>query len=219
MRSSIAVLVALLSTSMLAPAQQLDSNSITVSASRSLASAQPDQIVFTVLVNAPPSVGLTEVLAAVQSLGVTAANFASVNTNQASIILNPLPPNQLPVLGTVIEWSFNLTVPVAKVKETVTALTNTQKSIGQNNSGLTLSFRVQTTQLSAQALQSQPCSVPDLLTDARAQAQKLADAAGLNLGAVLAVSGATLNNGAATVSIYSLPQVCAITVKYAASRY
>lgn len=218
MRRCVLILAAPILWCMTAPGQQLDSNSITVSANRNLGNVQPDQVLFGVYVNAAPTVGFADVLAAVQSLGVAAANFSSVNTNQFSIITG-VPPNQPNVTPTV-EWGFNLPVPLSKLKDTVTALTNAQKSIGQNNSGLTLSFRVQTTQVSPQLQQAQTCSIPDLFTDARAQAQKLADAAGLNLGPILAVSGTTANNvAAAVIGLYSIPQVCSLTVKFAASRY
>jgi len=206
---------------------QLDSNSITVSASRNSA-LQPDQVVFGVYVDSGLNVGLTEILAAVQSVGLTQANFSGVSTTQSPIVLTP----NMPIVAPMLEWAFALPVPIANLKNTVTALTNLQGSIGQNNSGLTLSFQVQGTQVSPQLQQSQTCSIPDLLTDARAQAQKLATAAGVILGDVLAMSSAaTANIGGVTtgyiaISRYGttsssslLPALCSLTVKFGMSKY
>src|SRR5579863_4641627 len=56
---------------------QLDSNSITVSASRST-SLQPDLAVFAVTVQSGLSTSLADVIAALQGSGITQANFAGV---------------------------------------------------------------------------------------------------------------------------------------------
>ena len=60
---------------------QLDSNSITVTASRN-ASLQPDQAVFAVSVQSGISASLDDVLAALQGSGITAANLSSVSSVQ-----------------------------------------------------------------------------------------------------------------------------------------
>src|SRR5690349_23190828 len=68
---------------------QLDSNSVTVSASR-IVNLQPDQAVFAVNVDTPMDVPLNDVVAALQSAGITLSNFAGVRTQGA--ILTPFPP-------------------------------------------------------------------------------------------------------------------------------
>jgi hypothetical protein len=161
---------------------QLDSNSITVSSSRNT-NLQPDQVVFSVYVDTTPDVGLDGVLDALQPAGVTTANFASVAT--AYVPTGSLAP-RFP-----LEWSFALPVPFAKMKETTAMLSNLQQTVIQTNSSLIILFSVQGTQIAPQTQQSQSCVLTDVLSDAKAQAQKLADAAGLALGGILALSGST----------------------------
>ena len=58
---------------------QILPNSITVTASNNV-NLQPDQAIFSVTVQSDLSVGLDDVVAAVQSAGITAANLAGVST-------------------------------------------------------------------------------------------------------------------------------------------
>src|ERR1039457_5310745 len=61
-------------------AQQVDSNSITVSSSKPTANVTPDQVVFAITVSTPLNTNLSDVLPAVQSAGLTSANFSNVFT-------------------------------------------------------------------------------------------------------------------------------------------
>lgn len=164
---------------------QLDSNSLTVSATRS-ASLQADQAVFGIYVESDSTAGLNDVVAAVQGAGLTLANFLSVSSPQL-IYAPPAGPQPQPRL----QWTFGLPVPIAKTKDTVATLTTLQQSLAQDNAGMRLTFSVQGTQVSLPLQQSQSCSMADLITDARGQAQKLAAAAGLTLGSILAMSSNT----------------------------
>jgi hypothetical protein len=211
---------------------QLDSNSITVSASRN-ASLQADQVVFAVSINTDLTAGLGEVLAAVEPAGLTQANFVGVSSPQASFIFEPTPgegPLPQPLPQQRLQWVFGAPVPIAKTKDMVSALTNLQRSLAQVPNGPRLSFSVQGTQVSPQLQQSQTCAVSDLISDARTQAQKLASAAGLNLGSVLALASATATTSlgpgvylgvpvGALISAgpFGLPLAapCSITVKFA----
>ncbi|MGI8746075.1 MAG: hypothetical protein ACR2NN_26535 [Bryobacteraceae bacterium] len=193
--------------------QQLDSNSVTVTASRST-NLPSDEAVFAVYVNSDYKAGLSDVLAALQGSGITAANFSGVNAAQTF-----QPPSGTP-LQPMLEWAFRLPVALSKIKDTVAALTALQQSVMQKNNGLTVSFTVQGTQVSTQLQQSQPCAVSDLLSDARVKAQKLADAAGLSVGTVLAMSSQTTStapNGVA--ASFPFPPICALTVKFALGRF
>jgi uncharacterized protein YggE len=116
------------------------------------------------------------------------------------------------------------------MKATVTALTNLQQSIMQANSGFTLSFSVQGAQISTSLLQSQACNIAGLIADATAQAQKLASAAALSLGSILAMSTSTsiqVANNSVPVAIpggfvsspLTVPQGCALTVKFSVTRF
>ncbi len=206
---------------------QLDSNSVTVSATRSNTNVQPDQAILAVFVTTPLTASYNDVLAAVAPAGITGANFSGVGNSQGFIITTGNPSQQPP--EPMLEWDFALPVPIAKIKDTAATLANLQKSIAQQKNGVALTFSVQGTQVSQALQQSQPCSIPDLLADARAQAQKLADAAGQSLGPILAMSSATSGNiGLPTVSVsrlgltsssFSIPFICSLTVKFGLTRY
>jgi hypothetical protein len=207
---------------------QLDSNSITVSASRGT-TIQADQVVFAITVSSSLDVNLTDVVAAVQSAGLTLSNFQSVSTAPVYQILpTGTPQPGMPPPG--LQWVFALPVPISKLKDTTATLTTLQQSIAKNNNGMTMSFSVAGTQVSVPLQQSQTCSLPDLLSDARAQAQKMAEAANMTLGAILAMSGsiATVQPGSGVPitaylgsfsfsSLLTSPtaQPCFITVKFA----
>ena len=207
---------------------QLDSNSVTVTASRSGSNPQPDQIFFGIFVDTGFDSSFTDVVALLQSAGITAANFSNVSTVQIypQVVtgMNRSPADLQP--RPMLEWAFGLPVPMARMKDTVSQLNTLQQSIAKNG-GAMMSFQVQGTQVSPQLQQSQSCSVSDLLTDARAQAQKLADASAMNLGVILAMSSvapnaasspsAVISRYSSTGSYYSTP--CSLTVKFAVSRY
>lgn len=193
---------------------QLDSNSVTVTASRS-GNLQPDQVVFRVFVSSGVDATVDDIVAALQASGIGIANFTGVSTLQVQYV------NGQPT-GQTLQWAFGLPVPFAKMKETVAMLTGLQASILKKNTGLTLTFNVQGTQVSQQLQQSQTCSNPDLLADARAQAQKLADAAGLIVGTILSLSSSTSTTASAGNIVsdnYYFSPFCSITVKFALGRF
>jgi hypothetical protein len=204
---------------------QLDSNSVTVSATRSMAQ-QPDQVLFAVNVQSGLNTGLDDVVAALQGSGITAANFSGVSMGPNVIFVGVGPQPVPPIMAPAMQWIFSLPAPLAKIKDTIATLTVLQQSIAKQNTGLTLSFSVQGTQVSAQSQQSFVCPIPDLLADATTQAQKLASAAGLNLGGVLAMSNGTSvpSVSASVTGVLSfappvLPSICSMTVKFALLRY
>lgn len=204
---------------------QMDSNSITVTASNN-ATLQPDQAIFSVSVQSPLTSGLDDVLAALQGSGITAANLSGVSTNN-QFGAPVLPGGQVP--APTLVWSFNLPAPLTNTKTTVSTLTTLQQNIAKANNGLTMSFSIVGTQVSQQLAQSQTCSLPSLITSATAQAQGLAAAGGLTLGAIIALSSSTSNvvsNSSYVESgpyistvINSAPAPCAVTVKFSVTRY
>ena len=175
---------------------QLDSNSITVTASRTSASARPDQALFSVVVTSSVDASLDDVIALLPGTGISAANLQALD--ESPIYSGSSGP---PI--ETLNWRFSFNAPLAKNKDTITMLTNLQATIAKNNNGVTMSFSIQGTQ---STLQPQTCSLSDLLTDARTQAQKLADGAGGSVGNILAMSSPT---GA----------VCFLTVRFALLRY
>src|ERR1700730_7421267 len=76
---------------------QLDSNSVTVTATRSM-TQQPDQVLFGVTVQSGLNTSLDDVVAALQGSGITSANFSGVSTPPLIFAsLTPTPqPNVIP---------------------------------------------------------------------------------------------------------------------------
>jgi uncharacterized protein YggE len=185
---------------------QLTPHTITISATSSTY-LQPDSVVFGLSVTAGPATTLDQIVASLSSLGVTSSSLTSVNNTSD-------PPN--------LQWNFNLAEPLASLTATIGTLTKLEQTITQNNSGLTLSFSVEGTQVSQQLQQSQTCSNANLIADATAQAQQLATAAGLTLGPVLQLSNAGLTYGVLALPTlveivannYVPPVSCSLTVQF-----
>jgi hypothetical protein len=168
--------------------QPLDSYSLTITASRSVVRT-PDQAVFQVTVISSLDIGLDEVVAALQGTGITNDNLLSVGTEGAfDVALGNNPA--------AWRWVFTLPVTLSKMSDTLASLIVLQRTIARRKVGLSIDFGVDRAQVSPQFQAAHPCSITDLMTDARAQAKQLADAAGFIVGKVLAVS----DGGAATIS-------------------
>ncbi|HLI86910.1 MAG TPA: SIMPL domain-containing protein [Bryobacteraceae bacterium] len=150
---------------------QLTNNTVTATASQS-ASNTPDQAVISLTVFSGAGATLEQIVNALSGVGVTAANLSSVYGS-----------------NTKPQWNFQLIAPLAQLESTTAALFSLQKTISQNNSGLSLSFYVSGTQFSGQAPAN--CNFAALLAQARTQAQQIAGAAGLQTGAVTALSAST----------------------------
>jgi hypothetical protein len=150
---------------------QLDSNTMAVTAARSIAPS-PDRILFAVSVTSGLSATLDQIVAALPGTGIAAADLYSV---VASTQVTP----------PTVTWSLSTTVPLANIQTTIARFNALASSIGQNQSGLALIFSVQAAQSSPASL---TCPVATLIADARAQAQKLADAAHANLGPIVGVA-------------------------------
>ena len=174
---------------------QLDYTTITVSASRTTTVA-PDQIVFAVTLTTPLSVGIDQAVAAVSSLGFTAADL-----NGTGLAYDDSRSPQ------GVQWNFTLAVPFAKMKSTVTAVSSLQGAIAQKRNGQSLTFSVVGSRVSPEAQATRPCSMADLVSDARTRAQSLASAAGVSVGPILEVTPAT--SGSATG--YAIPAVLTLT--------
>ena len=90
MQRTFAVFAFLLSASL--AFAQLDSNSITVTASRATV-LQPDQVIFVVNVTSGLDTSLDNVIAALSGTGITVANFTGINSGYAGVLLPyPVPP-------------------------------------------------------------------------------------------------------------------------------
>jgi len=205
---------------------QQDSNSLTITASTSMA-IEPDQALFQLTVTSSLTTGLDQIVAALQSVGITAANLSSVYSTEVLNLNAPSP--------TGLQWTFVLPVPLSKTNSTTVSLAALQQTISQNNSGLILTFNLAGTQVSQQLQQSQQCPISNLLADATAQAQALASATGLAVGPVVALAqGNTATAQPSNVQAFIVPNgislgvlsssltsapACSLTVKFTLLRY
>jgi hypothetical protein len=214
MRKSFLILALLVCASVISA--QTDSNSVTVTASRST-TFQADQALFGINVTSSLNTSLDDVLAALQGSGITIANFSGLYNSQFYYPVSPPDPTLPPPM---LQWSFGLVAPLSKIKDTIGSLTSLQQNVAKKNSGLSLTFQIQGSQASAAAQQSQTCSLSDLIADARAKAQKMVDAAGLGVGVVLAMSSTT-NVASSAIQFYPGPFAapCSLTVKFALQRF
>jgi hypothetical protein len=198
---------------------QTDANSITVVASRSTTTLQapPDQTQFNVSVISGINASLDDVLGVLRGLGITAANLSSLSSSPYYVNATPNDPQAS------LQWSFTLSVPLSKLKDTISTLTTLQQSVAKKNNGFIVTFYLQGTQVSQQTPQPQTCALTDLIADARAQAQKLADAAGLGVGVILAMSSTTVTapSSISYVGVLGATSLspCSLTVKFALQRF
>ncbi len=169
---------------------QLDSNTVTVTASSSV-TLSPDQIVFSVGITAPLNDTLDDVTSAFAGSGITIAEFSDVYLNYSN-------PN---IPASILTWDFTVPVPLSQMQTEVSALTALQNAIAQLNNGMSLQFTAQETQVSTQLQQSQTCSVPTLIATATSQAQSLAAAAGLRLGNIVKMSSLTSSTPVCTMTV------------------
>jgi len=193
---------------------QLPSNTVTIIATRSV-TVQPDQVVFGLIAGSGETTNLDQIVAALSSLGITSSNLSGTDNNNAPLL----------------DWDFSFTAPVSNLAATVNSLISLQKTIAQNNSGLTLAFTVNGLQVSQQLQQSQlaqTCTDANLISDATAQAQKLAAAANVTLGRIVQLSNEPLQPefavaqlvvparlGAVLTSVPPLlPSTCSLSVQF-----
>jgi uncharacterized protein YggE len=148
---------------------QLEDDSLTVTATRTT-SLQPDQATVSIYLSAPAGGSLDDAVVALQGSGVAASDLASVNSYTGD--------NSL-------EWVFNRTVSFFQLKTTLAALDSIQSALAQK-----VSYFVQGS-VSPEAQQAPAlCPLPAMVADARAQAQRVADAAGVRVGPVVSLSQA-----------------------------
>jgi hypothetical protein len=167
-------------------------NSVTVNASQ--AAGQPDLVVFSVTVTSEFDATLEDVVNSVSGLGITAANLTGLGVPNPAYTLFATLPRQGPPQE---QWTFQLVVPFAQMKSTTAALVALQKSI--SSTGLSLGWTVTGTQTSTAA---STCNLSNLAALASAQAQQIATAASVKLGAISSLSIST--SGCSLTASYAL---------------
>lgn len=158
---------------LLAPAlllAQIEPGTLTITASQQV-NPQPDQAVFDVYVSAPVTKGLNDILAELPGTGITAADLYYVSTPSAGYFT----------------WSFEVDVPLSNIQATVAALAAAQQTVNPLNQG-GVTFYTDGLQVSPALLASQTCPMASLVSSAQAQAQTIANAAGLSLGPILSLN-------------------------------
>jgi len=174
---------------------QLDSNVLTVTATRNL-NLQPDQAALMVNVTTSVNTSLDDVLSALQPTKITVASFAGVGTTFSGGAGSP---------NEVWMWTFTPTVPLAGLPAALASLATAQPVLSQSSNPMDLEYYVQGASLSSQLRASNPCPYTAVFSDAQTQAQKVAAAAGITLGPVVALtdgSGAAIQG--AFVASYSI---------------
>jgi uncharacterized protein YggE len=165
---------------------QSNLNTITVTATADSAAA-PDQASYSLTVTAPADRGLNAITAPLASLGIT-AKLVSI---YGGFSTQPRPVS--------INWIFQFQVSLDSMPATTAALAALQQTISANDSSMSLTFDVESSQSPAPA-----CDLAALMADARGQAQKIAAAAG---SVAPAVTGLTSSTGSAGT--------CSLTVTFA----
>jgi uncharacterized protein YggE len=150
-------------------------NSVTVTAGPRQTATPPDQVIFTVTIEAGLSVTINDLITALKGTGLSATNFVNVYSSQQYT-----PATNQPF--TALEWIFQVAVPLGGMKAETAVLKALQTSLKP----LTLTYTLQA-QTSTQAL-VQSCSLSDLVSTGHTQAQQLATAANLVLGNIAAIA-------------------------------
>jgi len=187
------------------------------------ASALPDQVQFVISIGSGADAGVDDVLSVARGAGLTLANLTTVSyAPPYEIVPSPPPPdpttgtttggtgtaeNRLPVI-----WSFSLSTPMAQMKSTVGLFSALQTNLLRDGK-YSLAFFLEGISVSPKAQQAQSCPLPELIADARTSASKMASAAGMSTGSILAMSSPTLStSGEASVTSGG---TCMLTVKFA----
>jgi hypothetical protein len=145
---------------------QVDSGTITITASQAVP-AQSDSASVQVQVTLPNTAGLDDALSLLQPAGFTGADWVSVSTGGYFVVTGAqLPPTT--------NWSFSKTIPVEDVPKTVAALD------GKTGQGVSYSVNPANPQ--------QPeCVFPALISSAQSHGARIAEAAGMKLGAIVSL--------------------------------
>jgi hypothetical protein len=125
--------------------------------------------------------GLDDVNAALAAAGISGVSLTGVSPIYPTGS-SPCSPCAQPGL----DWSFMFTTPLAKLSSTMTQLLAAQQSVTKQNSAWSLSFYLQS--LGTSQPSKPACDEAGLVSDARSQAQTLAAAAGVGVGAILNMS-------------------------------
>ncbi len=221
MRTAFSILMFLISSCLWA--QALDSNSITVSVSRST-TLRAEQANFAMSVRSGLDSNLTAIVSALTAAGIQQGDFAGVYDFSTFTNITFRDPGEVRELN----WQFSYSVPFSKLNETLNSLAASAIKVSSANPRLTMSFSLSGSTVSdASIAEARRKLLPGLMDDARKQAGLLADAGGLAVGQVLAITdGGSYAYSSSVIPVFSVGVVASpnyaasqsITVKFAAGR-
>jgi hypothetical protein len=152
---------------------QLDSGTITITAGRNV-QLPADQYHIYIYLNAAQGSSLEDALTLLPGSGITPADLQQGSNGQF--------------------WIFELTGPLSELKDKLAPINR----IAQAQKDGAVSYSVNT-QVSADAAKAvEACPAPTLVSEARAQAQKIAAAAGFGAGSIISLEA----GGPSTVPIF-----------------
>jgi uncharacterized protein YggE len=171
--------LALVFASTITLAQTSNANIVVVSSSKA-ADVKPDSVVFTLSVDADPTLSIEDVVQSLSTLGITADDLQSISPYPYA----PQNPNDT----TTTKYLFAYTVPFAKLKATTNTLDQLRTSL-KNDKNIDLSYFITEYVVAPGVVNDARRKVlPDLIADARSRAQDIAKAAGVSLGAIVSIS-------------------------------
>jgi hypothetical protein len=181
---------------------QLHSDTISITATGQTALPQPDQVTVSVSVYAGSELGFEQVAKILAGIAVTELNLISVERPTTRVCARECSPVTL--------WRFGLTEPLSKLNETLRALARIETA---QPSGVENSYSVSSSVSSAA---TQECAYPILISQARRHAGNIAAAAGLRVGAIVAMSDGT---GAAQAESSAVPTAAFRTGDFSSARW
>jgi uncharacterized protein YggE len=180
---------------------QNESNSITVTASRSM-DVPIEQVSYSIQVKSAIDATLSQVLQQVQSLGITANDLSGVSTT-APVLQLPIPGISVVPDTPQLIWSFSFTSRFSQFQQTLSQL-RAASTPNPDRKNFTISFSIVNASATQATIDEAASRVlPDLIADARVRAKRLVDAAGLTVGVILTLSDSRSTDSAGAIGVAS----------------
>jgi hypothetical protein len=159
---------------------QLDSDTITITATGQTPVLQPAELNVSLGVYAVRELGLEDVLKALAGVAVSERNLIGVSESRFIGVCIPSGNNCSPTKS----WNFAFTTPLTKLNETMRALASIDAA---RQPGISIYYSFS----SDAAAAATDCAYPTLISQAQRQAQNIAAAAGVRVGGIVAMSDGT----------------------------
>jgi hypothetical protein len=169
---------AMLAACLLLPSLSAQVDGVTATAFR-FVDFEPDEVTFAIAVTAEPDSSLDAVLAAVKELGLQARNLSAIMPQQ----FGP-PPEQ-----TRLTYQFNLTAPFGQLQAVQERIATARRRLVAEGSRVQVAssgFGISSSETARQETRRR--LLPELLGEARRNAETLAAASGKGVGDVLSIA-------------------------------